>query len=99
MPSRDELKEILVAGDDRDVEAGRGRLLGQRADHVVGLVALGGEDRHAERFAGGVHHRNLLGELVGHRRAVGLVVGDEIVAERAARQIERRGDVLAACAR
>ena len=52
MPSRDELKEVLVAGDDRDVEAGRRRLLGHRADHIVGFVALGGEDRHAERLAG-----------------------------------------------
>ena len=90
----DELKEVLVARDDRDVEAGRRRLHRQRPDHIVGFVALGGEDRHAERLARGVHHRNLLRELVRHRRAVRLVVGDEIVAEGAARQIERRGDEL-----
>ena len=41
-----------------------------------------------------MHQRNLLGELVGHRRAIGLVVGGQIVAERPARQIERRGDEL-----
>ena len=50
--------------------------------------------RHAERLARGVHHRNLFGELVGHRRAIGLVVGREIVAKRSAGQIERGRDVL-----
>ena len=89
-----QLKEILVAGDDDHFEAGRRRLHGQRPDDVVGFVALRCEDRHAERFAGGVDHRDLLGELVGHRRAVRLVVGDQVVAERAPRQIERRRDVL-----
>ena len=90
----DELEEVLVARDDRDLEAGRRRLLRQRADHVVGFVAFGGEDRHAERLARRVHHRDLHRELVGHRRAVGFVVGDQVVAEGAAGQIERRGDVL-----
>ncbi len=93
-PVVDELKKILVAGDDRHVEAGGGRLRRQRPDHIVGLVALGRQDRHAQRFARGVHHRNLEGELVGHRPAVRLVVGREIVAERAPRQVERRRDVL-----
>ena len=36
----DELEEVLVAGDDRDVEAGLDRLRRQRPDHVVGLEAL-----------------------------------------------------------
>ena len=89
-----ELKKVLVHRDDDDVEAGRRRLRGERSNHVVGFVALGREDRHAERLARRVHHRNLLGELVGHRRAVRLVIGDEIVAEGASRQIERRRDVL-----
>ena len=89
-----ELEEVLVHRDDGDVEAiGDGRF-DQRADHIVGFVAIGGEDRDAERLAGGVHHRNLPGQLVRHRRAVGLVVGDQVVAEGPARQIERRGDVL-----
>ena len=36
----DELKEVLVAGDDRDVESGCRGLRRQRADHVVGLEPL-----------------------------------------------------------
>ena len=89
-----ELEEVLVAGDDRDLEAGRHRLRRQRADHVVGLVASRGDDRHAERLAGFVDPGDLLGEIRRHRRAVGLVVGDELVAERRSRQIERGGDEL-----
>ena len=90
----DELKEVLVHRDDRDVESRRRRLDRQRADDVVGLVALGGEDRNAERFAGGVHHLDLLRELVRHRRPVGLVVRRQVVAKRAAGEIEGGGDVL-----
>ena len=70
------------------------RLGRQRADHVVRLVALGGDDRYAERFAGLVDPRNLLGEIGRHRRAIGLVVGDQVVAEGAAGEIERGADVL-----
>ena len=61
--------------------------------HVVGLVARRREDRHAQRLARLVHPVDLLGQVVGHRRAVGLVVGDDLVAERRAGQVERRGDV------
>jgi hypothetical protein len=89
-----ELKEVLVAGHDRNLEAGRGGFLGQRPDYIVRLESLGGENRHAERLAGSVHHRDLFGELVGHRRATRFVVRDEIVAEGAAGQIERSGDVF-----
>ncbi len=35
----DELERIAVAGDDHDVDSGRGRLRRQRRDHVVGLDA------------------------------------------------------------
>ena len=93
----DELKEVLVARHDGDVEPGRRRLHRQRADHIVGFVPFGGEDSDAERLAGGVHHRNLFGELVGHRRAVGFVVGREIVAECSSGQIERGRDVFRRC--
>jgi hypothetical protein len=41
-----------------------------------------------------VHPCNLLGQIVRHRRPVGFVVGDEVIAKRATRQIERRGDEL-----
>jgi hypothetical protein len=89
-----QLEEILVAGDDGDVEARGDSLRGQRTDHVVGFIALRRQDRHAQRLTGGVHHRNLYGELVGHRRAIRLVVRHEIVAEGASGQIERRADVF-----
>ena len=94
MPSADELEEILVAGDDRDVESRGARLHRQRADHVVGLESLERQDGHAERFAGLSHQWHLLGQVGRHRRAVRLVVGGEVVAKRRAGQIERRGDEL-----
>ena len=90
----DELEEVLVSGDDRDLEPRGRRLLGQRADHIVRLVPLGCEDRHAERFACVVNERDLLRQILGHRPAVRFVVGGEVVAERAAGQVEGGGDEL-----
>src|SRR5436190_1019555 len=72
-----QLVEVLVSRDDRHLESRRDRLGRQRPDHVVGLVALRREDRHAHRLAGLVHPGNLLGEIARHRRAVGLVVGGD----------------------
>ncbi len=83
-----ELKEVFVAGDDSRIESGRDGLRHQRPDHVVGLVTLRRDDRHAERFACGMHQRNLHREVIRHRRPVGLVVGDQIISKRASRQIE-----------
>ncbi len=88
-----QLEEVLVAGHDRHLEAGRRGLLGQRADDVVGLEALARQDRHAHRLAGLVHPRDLLGQIARHRRAVGLVVGRDLVAEGGRGQVERGGDI------
>ena len=80
-----QLKEVLVAGDDRDGVAGRGCALGHRANDIVGFIALLGQDRHAERLAGAMYEGNLFGQLRWHWPAIGFVIGGEIVAERPAR--------------
>ena len=91
----DELEEVLVAGDDRDVEALRARACVASVPITSSASKpLERQDGHAERLAGFAHERHLLGEVGRHRRAVRLVVGGELVAERRAGQIERRGDVL-----
>ena len=89
----DQLEEVLVAGDDRHLKAGRVGLPRKGADDVVGFEALARQDRHAHRFARLVHPRNLLGQIRGHGRAVGLVVGGQLVAEGCRLQVERGGDV------
>ena len=88
-----QLVEVLVAGDDHHVVAVGHAAHGHGADHVVGFITLAGDDRHAQRLAGLMHERNLACEVVRHRRAVRLVVGSQVVAERAAGEIERGGDV------
>ncbi len=73
----DELEEVLVAGDDRHVEAGLARLSRQRADHIVGLVPRESEHGHAEGFARLAHPGHLFDEVGRHRRPIGLVVGGQ----------------------
>ena len=90
----DQLEEVLVAGDERDLEAARRGLAGERAHDVVGFVAVRRQDRHAERAAGLVHERHLIDQVGRHRAARRLVVGGEVAAEGRAGQIERRGDEL-----
>ena len=90
----DQLEEVLVAGDDGHLEAGGSRLGRQRAQHIVGLEALGREDGHSHGLARLVHPGDLLAQIVGHRGAVGFVVGGQLRAERRGGEVERRGDVL-----
>ncbi|HET7295976.1 MAG TPA: hypothetical protein VFI66_02475, partial [Gemmatimonadales bacterium] len=44
----DQLVEVLVARDDHGLETALGRCVGQRPDHVVGLVPVHAHDPHAE---------------------------------------------------
>ena len=81
----DELVEVLVARDDDDLEPGLGPLLRERADDVVGLVALAREHRDP---VGGEHRLHVLEaavevglQVVGQLLARRLVVGVHLVAE------------------
>src|SRR5205814_4206447 len=89
-----ELEEILVDRHDRDLEAIRCRALRQRADYVVGFVALGRHDGDAHRLARLMHPVDLLGEVVRHRHAVRLVVVGDLIRKCRARQVERGRHVL-----
>ena len=76
-----ELQPVEVAGHDHRVDALRGRLLRERADHVVGLVALQLADRHAHHRGDLAHDRELGAQVVRHRRPALLVVGEGVEAE------------------
>ncbi len=88
----DQLERVGVAGQDDRVDPLRGGLARQRADHIVGLVALGGIDRDVEGTHQLLDAIELLVELVGRLAAAGLVLGVQIVAEGAA-DVEGHGDV------
>ena len=84
----DELREVLVAGRHDGADAGARRLLRERGDDVVRFDALDHEQRPAHR-ADRFHERlDLRGEIVGHRRAVRLVLRIHFVAERLALGVE-----------
>ena len=91
----DELQQVLVAGDDDDVEVGHGqRVLDEGGQRVVGLVARHLEDRRPERVEQAADVGQLAREVVRHRRARGLVVGEHRVAERRTRRIQRDAEVV-----
>ena len=71
----DELEAVEVAGHDHRVDAGGGRLLGEGADDVIGLVALQLADRHAHHRGDLAHDRELRAQVVRHARPALLVVG------------------------
>ena len=89
-----ELCEILVAGGDHDVPAVAGRPARQRADDIVGLGAILHQARHAEGVDDVEQRRDLRGQVVGHRRPVGLVVRKPRVAMRLAARIEHHRERL-----
>ncbi len=77
-----ELERIPVGRDDADPVAGRLRLGRQRADDVVGLLARDAEVAVAERLDDRLEVRHLLAQQVGHRPAMGLVLGVQLDARR-----------------
>jgi len=87
----DELRQILVAGRDHDVDALCSGLSRQRADHIVGLDAVDHQDRPAAGGDAGVDRLDLQAQVVGHRRPVGLVFGVPVVAEGLALGVENAG--------
>ena len=82
----DQLEGVAVAGDDhhRHGRLGAQRALGERGDHVVGLVALDRDVGVAERLDQRFHRGPLLLEQVRARATRGLVLGEQLVAPRAA---------------
>ena len=67
---------------------------GERADHIVGLDALDHQQRPAMRAHERVQRLDLAHEIVGHRRAIRLVLGIPVVAESLARRVEDDGEVV-----
>jgi hypothetical protein len=91
---RDELEQVLVAGDDDHLVAARHRLGGEGRDHVVGLEAGRVEDGQAEDVAHAAHVGQLHREVVVHLAAVRLVLRVLLVAEGLAGQVEGNGGEL-----
>jgi hypothetical protein len=88
------LRHVLVAGGNGHVDAGRRRLYRKRAQHVVGFHAFDAQDRKSQRGDDLAHRLHLGAEFVRHRRAVGLVVGIQFVAEGLARRIHHERSEL-----
>ena len=77
----DHLHDVPVPGDDGGVDALGFGLASQRAQHVVGLVAIARENGDVQRLDDLLDARHLLAQLVGHALAGALVVGELLVAE------------------
>ena len=89
----DELRQVLVAAGDDDLQALLRTHAGQRADHVVGLHAGHGQHAPAQQLDHLVDRRDLAAQIVGHGRAVGLVLGVDRVAKSGPRGVEHAGGV------
>jgi hypothetical protein len=93
----DELEEVAVAGDDIDRTL---RRMGDGADDVVGLVAVGADRRHAESRQHVLDDRHLRDERVGHLLlvaggdAVRLVRRDRLDPEGRPPVVVHRGDQM-----
>ena len=90
----DQLRHVLVAGRDHRAYAMAARVLGQRADHVIGLDALDHHHRPAECAHRVMDRRDLPRQVGRHLGAIGLVLRIERVAERLAGRVEHAGAVV-----
>ena len=77
----DELRQILVARDNVDVDVAAGGLLGEGTDDVIGLIAVTGENGNVDRLEQAFDVGQLQEQVVGRFVAVGLVVFEDLVSE------------------
>ena len=90
----DELRHVLVPGRDqrRDtLRRGAGR---ERADDVVGLHVRDHQQRQTHRADHLLQRQDLLAQLIGHGRPIGLVLGIDVVAKGLAGRVEDHADVV-----
>ena len=90
----DELRHVLVARRDHDLEPIGRRAFGERADDVVGFDALDSEQRQAESWNRLDQRRDLGAQVVRHRRPMRLVFLEELVTESPPRRVEHDRDEL-----
>ncbi len=90
----DELRHVLVAGRDQGAETLLGGARGQGTDDVIGLDLRDLDQRQAHGPDDGLEWVELLAQLIGHRRAIRLVVAEERVAEGGAGCVEDDADVV-----
>lgn len=88
-----QLGEVLVAGGDGHLQVLRQALQRKRADHIVGFHAGDAQDADAQRFDDAAHRLDLAAQLIGHRRAVGLVLVVQVITEGLAGRIDHERDV------
>jgi hypothetical protein len=85
----DQLQGVPIAGADEHLDALARRLGGEGGDHVVGLVALDGQRRNAQRLEHFLDERELTPEVRGRLAATGLVFRVRFGAESLPRDVER----------
>ncbi len=90
----DQLVRVAVTRHDDHVLVAVARLGGQRGDDVVGLEAGDLQDRDVEGRHHLAHEPHLLAEDVGSLLPTGLVVVEELVAERRLGTVEGDGDAV-----
>ena len=76
-----QLGHVLVAGGNHHRPPFARTLPGQGADHVIGLHALNAQQRVAEGTHAGVQRLDLHAQFIRHRRAMGFVLGKQLIAK------------------
>ena len=93
----DQLHQILVAGVDHDAHVLRTRQSGIGRDHIVGLEVIVLDPGNAKRLDERTHEWELNRQVRDHCRAIGFVVGIDVVTERAPLRVKDdaqvRGDL------
>ena len=88
----DQLGHVLVAGGDHHITAQRRALPRQGADDVVGLDPFHTQQRQPQCTDAGMQRLDLHAQVVGHRRAVRLVVLEQRVAKGRTLGVENHGE-------
>ena len=89
-----ELREVLVGANDKNLTSRLLSLLGQRGDNIVRLEIGDTKDREIERLDHTIDKRELTLKIVGHLGPIRLVILTLTFAERSARWVEDDGGIV-----
>ena len=90
----DQLRHIFVTGGDDDVSAALRCLHRERADDIVCLDTTNTDERQAHRANSIVYGVDLLAQLIGHGRPVGLVLCIDLVSKGGPLGVEHDDDLI-----
>ena len=90
----DQLRQVFIAAGDDHLHALLCANASERANHIIGLYALDRQHRPTQQTHHLMNRLDLAAQVVRHGRAIGFVVGIQVIAKSRAAGIKNTGGIV-----